>query len=165
MPDSRDFALLIAELGKDMLHLETLTRENGRAWNRIVQGADDSLDYAALGYTIHNIYCLIENYFLRITKFFENNLDRETWHKDLVQRMTLTISAVRPAFMGEELASDIDEIRAFRYVFRNLYLSPIHPERVLAVQSKIPDIVVRFKDAHDKYVAVLHDIAAKVGEP
>lgn len=36
-------------------------------------------DVIALGYTIHNYYNAVENYFLRIAKFFENHLDPSTW--------------------------------------------------------------------------------------
>ncbi len=67
----------------------SLLAENARAWKRILAGATDSLDYAALAYTLHNVYCLLENYLLRIAKFFENNLDPETWHRDLVRRMAV----------------------------------------------------------------------------
>jgi hypothetical protein len=45
---------------------------NARAAERIREGSTDTLDYSALGYTIHNIYGLIENACLRIAKFFEN---------------------------------------------------------------------------------------------
>ena len=72
---------LIEELKGDMDELERLHDLNKRAWVRIENGADDVLDFGALAYTIHTIYGVIENYFLRISKFFENSLPQDSWHK------------------------------------------------------------------------------------
>jgi hypothetical protein len=94
---SNDFRLLISELEADLEMLQELKRLNRRAMERVERDERDELDWAALGYTIHNIYNLLENYFLRISKFFENALDPTTWHKDLIERMTLSIEGVRPA--------------------------------------------------------------------
>jgi len=69
--------------------LGALPEENARAWRRIQGGATDSLEFAARAYTLHNLYCLFENCFLRIAKFFENALDPQTGHQDLVRRMAL----------------------------------------------------------------------------
>jgi hypothetical protein len=49
----------------------------------------DEYDFAALGYSIANLYTLMENYFLRIAKGFENELGPSSWHRDLVRRMSL----------------------------------------------------------------------------
>ena len=78
MPQKTDYETLIAELTRDREVLDALREENLRAWGRIQEGAADSLDFAALAYTLHNIYCLLENYFLRVAKFFENALDPDT---------------------------------------------------------------------------------------
>jgi hypothetical protein len=53
--------VLTGDLEKDVSQLDSLLAENKKAEARIAAGAIDSLDYAALGYTIHNIYCLMEN--------------------------------------------------------------------------------------------------------
>ena len=62
------YSLLFSELKGD---IDLLTR-------KIEKIEPDEFDFSALGYTIHNIYKLMENYFLRITKFFENNITHFT---------------------------------------------------------------------------------------
>lgn len=79
------FLTLIEELKGDAEEIERLKERNRRAWKRIESGADDVIDYGALAYTIHTIYGVLENYFLRISKFFENDLPRDSWHKTLVE--------------------------------------------------------------------------------
>jgi hypothetical protein len=162
MPQKKDYETLIAEPSKDRSVLDSLLSENARAWKRILAGATDSLDYAALAYTLHNVYCLLENYLLRIAKFFENNLDPETWHRDLVRRMSVEIRGVRPAFMDDSLARDIDELRAFRHVFGNLYQTPLRPERVHELQGRLQGTIDRFVRAHMDFVEKLRAVAGQL---
>lgn len=149
---------LIAELEKDSETLERLVKENDRAAERIAGGADEGLDYAALGYTIHNIYCLMENYFLRVAKTFENQILADSWHKDLIRRMTLTIEGIRPALLDEETAEDIDELRSFRHVFRNLYQSGIKPNKVMEIQRKLPAVLAMFGKCHRSFLRKLRTL-------
>ena len=125
-----DFLRFVAELDSDLSLLDDLTQKNKRAWQRIEGCSAEELDWAALGYAVHNIYNLLENYFLRISKFFENSLDPLSWHRDrdLVQHMLLDIEGVRPALLNRGLAGRIDELRSFRHIFRNIYQSELDPK-------------------------------------
>jgi hypothetical protein len=151
-PDEASLRLLVAELDKDVRDLAQLQEENRRAEMRIREGSTDSLDIAALAYTIHNLYCLMENYFLRIAKTFENNVGGDTWHRDLVRRMTIEVDGVRPALLDDETAAKIDELRAFRHVFRNVYQAPLRAERVRELQAAVPAIVEAFRRSHLVFV-------------
>ena len=44
---------------------------------------------------LENYYTCLETTFLRISQFFENTLDPERWHMDLLEKMTLLIEGVR----------------------------------------------------------------------
>ena len=153
-----DLQRLIAELQNDAHQVKQRSATNNRAVDRIAAGADDYLDYAALGYTIHNIYAVMENACLRVAKFFENNVSDPSWHKELLERMKLTIEGVRPAFLDEETYLLLDELRAFRHVFCNLYARPIDRERIELVQKKVPAATERFTHAIDEYTAALRQI-------
>ena len=156
--DKETILLLCSELEKDLSLLERLVQENIQAINRIDQGASDSLDFAALGYTIHNLYCLMENSFLRIAKNFENKIEQKSWHRDLVRRMTLEIKGLRPALFTEEEATRIDELRAFRHAFRSLYQAGIKAEKVLYVQKIVPEAIRSYREAVRKYIQNLYMI-------
>ena len=62
VPEREDILTLVAELGADIALLDELAAKNADALTRVRAGATDELDYAALGYTIHNIYSLVEGY-------------------------------------------------------------------------------------------------------
>ena len=123
---------LISELDQDVELLAELAEQNTRATARIRAGATEDLDYAALGYTIHNLYSLLENYALRIAKTFENEIDDSRWHRDLINRMTLEVATVRPAVWSRELARHVDELRRFRHAFRHVYDSSLDPDKTYA---------------------------------
>jgi hypothetical protein len=157
-----DLLRLVAELDSDISLLDDLTQKNKIAWQRIERGSVEELDWAALGYTIHNIYNLLEGYFLRISKFFENALDPVTWHRDLIQHMMLDIERVRPALLDRELAGRIDELRSFRHVFRNIYQSVLDPKRVELVQQSLDTTLSGFKKAHNEFLEKIKTIAEQV---
>lgn len=157
-----DLLRLEAELDSDMSLLDDLTQKNKRAWQRIERDSGDELDWAALGYTIHNIYNLLESYFLRISKFFENSLDPLSWHRDLIQHMMLDIEGVRPALFSRELAGQIDELRSFRHVFRNIYQSELDSKRVELVQQRLDSTLSAFKKAHKEFIKKVRTITEQL---
>ena len=159
MNEKAHVATLIAELNADVEGLGDLAETNLRADGRIRHGATDELDWAALGYTIHNIYNALESYFLRISRFFENDLPPSTWHRELVERMTIEIEGLRPRLLDSSLAQDIHELRAFRHVFRNIYGTRLDPERTRIVQNRVPSALTAFRRAHARFVTELRAVA------
>ena len=153
-----DTKILLAELEADITALQELLDSNQRASMRIVAGADDDLDYAALGYTLHNIYNLMENSFYRIAKYFENNLSAETWHKDLLQRMTLAIEGIRPAVLSRDAADLLDELRAFRHVFRNMYRKRLDAGKIMRLQSTLDVTVVAYRESMQSFLGKIQAV-------
>lgn len=124
--------------------------------------ADDELLWAAVGYTIHNIYGLFENYFLRIAKFFENGLGSASWHAELVDRMCVEVAGVRPRLFDVAFAARVDTLRRFRHAFRNMYQSELDPRCVRILVDDIPGIVQDFDRWHRQFLAALSAIAEGV---
>jgi hypothetical protein len=136
--------------------------KNKRSGAKLEKLEPDEFDWAGLGYTIHNIYNCMENYLLRIAKFFENSLDPIEWHRDLIHRMTLEIEGVRPAFLARELEPRIQDLRAFRHIFRNIYQSSLDVEKLKLLNGRVPDAVSSFKTCHESSIAKLHDIVSEI---
>ena len=154
------FLTLIEELHGDMAEITRLQSHNSRAWDRVESGAIDMLDFGALAYTIHTIYGVLENYFLRISKFFENNLPRDSWHKTLVERMALNIPGVRPAFIPDNaVRNKILELLRFRHKFRNLYGEDLKPDKTTEVQGQLVEVLNVFSELHRDYCQKLKRIA------
>jgi hypothetical protein len=156
--DPEKIALLVAQLEKDFFAAHENLQLNEKAWGRIRQGAVDDLDWAALGYTLNVLYTSMENYFRRISKYFENDLPSESWHKELIERMQLELPNIRPALLDRETALLCEELLGFRHIFRTFYDRRLDPERIRLIQKKIPDLFDKFAMAHKHYIEKLADM-------
>lgn len=151
---------LIAELMQDYDFIALNGEKNAVMSERIAVGKDrDEYAYAALGYTLHNLYNAFEGYFFRIAKFFENNINDLTWHRALLERMTLRIEGVRPALFDLRMGLRIEELLKFRRVFRNIYKSPLVPEKVDFANQAARGIAVDFKPFHEAFLQFLRKLA------
>ena len=149
---------LKAELLADMNLLDELVGKYRLVHAKLAAIDPDEFDYVALAYTIVNVYNLMENYFGRIAKCFENEVDRLSWHKDLIRRMALEIDGVRPALLTQKDVPLIDELRAFRHVFRHIYQSELDVEKLLLVDSRAPKAIMAFRSAHDNFLGNLNGL-------
>ena len=116
---------LLAELKASILkNLGTLERQ--------VESLQTALDrdLALLGRTqnaalivaglLENYYTCLETTFLRISQFFENTLDPESWHMDLLEKMTLHLEGVRLPAVSQTNYPNLLELLKFRH-FRRYY--------------------------------------------
>jgi hypothetical protein len=159
---SERLRVLRAELNADAELLGRLVEKYGFAKRKLAGIEPDELDYAGLAYTIANLYSLMENYFLRIAKCFENDVDRSSWHRDLVRRMSLSVEGVRPALLSKQEAWVIDELRGFRHVFRHIYQAELDPEKLRLVEGRTPKAIEAFTAAHGRFVATLDRLIEEV---
>ncbi len=72
--------------------------------------------------------------------------------------MQLEIPALRPALFDEKFQDEVDELRRFRHVFRNLYKSRLNPEKIAYVQKNCSKTAERFAPYHEKFVGWLSEL-------
>ncbi|MEX2445198.1 MAG: hypothetical protein WD492_16460 [Alkalispirochaeta sp.] len=156
-------AQLKAELIQDLEFVELNYQKNREMTRRLESMADPTeFDYAALGYTMHNLYNALESYFLRIAKFFENNLDQAAWHRSLIERMTLEIPGVRNALLTQADRIQIEELMRFRHLFRNLYKTPLVPEKLLYANRQAEGIDRLMETRHTQFDDFLSALTAEM---
>lgn len=129
------FLVLDRRIRKD---LETL----GRIW-QILAAADlegnreDSREVVFVAYQLHNLYNASENIFRNIAGVFGNHLDtRSGWHAELLDRMRLDLTPLRPAVFDDATFALLDELCRFRHIFRAAYTLELDSERLSAVLGK-----------------------------
>ena len=101
-------------------------------------------------------YTCAETLFLRASQFFENDLDANRWHSDLLDKMTLHIDGVRDPVIGEQTASWLGELMKFRH-FRRYYFELEYDWDKLDYLQKV------FAKAHDRLPADLEAFKAFLG--
>ena len=114
----------------------------------------------ALGFTLHRLYGILENYFLRISKFFENNLTSDRWRRDLLEKMQLDLPGIRPPLFTEERDyRNAVELMRFRHRFRNLYGEDLDPVKTSEVQKRTLTLIATFPNIHRSFRDKLSAIA------
>ncbi|MEM4248361.1 MAG: hypothetical protein QXH80_03760 [Candidatus Nanoarchaeia archaeon] len=93
---------------------------------------------------LSNYYTCIETLFFRISQFFENDLPKEKWHKELLERMTLNIEGIREQVIDENLKNLLLELLKFRHFSRYYFDLNYDWERIDFAISK-------FKQVKDKF--------------
>ena len=93
-----------------------------------------------------NYYTCIETLFLRISKFFENNLDKKQWHRSLLEKMTLEIETIRPRVISESVYKALLEFLKFRHFSRYYFELDYDWDKLEFLQKKFNDIHISLKN-------------------
>lgn len=104
---------------------------------------------------VSKYYTCLETVFLRISQFFENDLNERRWHQDLLEKMTFTIPDVREAVLSDAAFSLLLELLKFRH-FERYYFEIDHDwEKLEFVQKKFVQVVPLVERDLDQFVAFL----------
>ena len=105
-----------------------------------------------------NYYTCIETIFLRISKFFENNLDKEQWHRSLLNKMILEIENVRPKIICKSVYNGLLELLKFRHFSRYYFELDYDWDKLRFLLKKFNNIHVQVKidlSEFDKFLNTL----------
>ena len=95
--------------------------------------------FEACAYELARFYNTLERMLERLCGAFENHLEpRGDYHERLLQRLSLDLEGLRPAFLPRERLPDLRELKGFRHVVRHAYDLRLKPERLveLALQAE-----------------------------
>lgn len=135
--------LLASQIRLELNKLEELVNSFNAEVLPLLSLSDDEvtvLHKGGTGYYIHNFYNGLENIFSAIARFYENDLSRDSWHRDLLTRMLLSIKNYRPAVIDRELFTELEEYRSFRHVYRHIYGFELKWQRERDLAEKLPAV-------------------------
>lgn len=91
-----------------------------------------------LAYYLHNLYSAVEDLFEEVASTFENRVgDTGMYHRELLQRMSIEVPTIRPRLLSPQSTALLDELRAFRHVFRHSYTYGLDPDRIAKLREKV----------------------------
>jgi hypothetical protein len=150
--DETTFAVLKAEI-------EDRHADLARMYERLGQRRTDFRKSAegveSMGYQLHNLYSAFEQFFETIARFFENRIEGERYHTDLLRRMKMEIEGIRPALISAEAFALLDELRRFRHFFRHAYAAELDPDKVEEIAEKAEQVKGIFQRDKDAFLAQL----------
>ena len=158
--------LLKADIVDELEKLERLEKEFSVVENMLDKPAEEIsfYDRAAIGYYLHSFYNGCEGIFRSIARFFENDMEPNSWHSGLLKRMKLTIPDFRPAVINDELFGLLDDFRAFRHKFRHSYTFELDWERERLVAQKFHRTSALVQEQVKSFLQRLEEIESEEGE-
>jgi hypothetical protein len=146
------FLVLERNLKADLEAIERLYRELGEP---SLSESEEQERLIVIAYRLHGLYSAFENAFRNIAKAFENKLDPASWHQDLLQRMLLDLSPLRPAVLDEEAYEKLDELRRFRHLFRTGYGIRLDALRLRLVVQKALELRPLYRQRLGRFLEFL----------
>jgi len=101
--------------------------------------------WAAAAFEINRIFNILEKAFERLCETFENHLEKiGRYHDTLIERVTLDLKGIRPAFLPVDVIRDVRELKGFRHLFRHAYDLDLDPVRITAAAENATRVVGQF---------------------
>lgn len=124
--DPAGLTVLLAELAADSNVAQTAVATAAR---RLRDETPGHLE--ACAYELARLYNVIERMLERICIEFENHFEkRGDYHERLIQRLSLDLAGIRPAFLPKDRLADLRELKGFRHVVRHAYDLTLRPDRL-----------------------------------
>jgi hypothetical protein len=124
---------------------KTMRRAAALLESRLAEQTDGR--WAAAAFEINRIYNILGKAFERLCETFENHLVKTgRYHDTLIERVTLDLQGIRPAFLPAEAVRDVRELKGFRHLFRHAYDLDLDPVRVTAAADNAARCVRSFDD-------------------
>ena len=94
-------------------------------------GEDSPGRLEACAYELCRCYTVLERMLENICESFENHFERQgEWHEKLLQRMTLDLPGLRPAFFPAGHLPGIRDLKGFRHIVRHAYDLVLREDRM-----------------------------------
>lgn len=134
---SDELELLAERIRNEFIELERVVHRVESGWERAKRSGDDYyLDGVALN--LHGFYNGLERIFERIATILDGSLPQgENWHQLLLKQMTKEASGVRPAVISDHVYVQLDELRGFRHVVRNIYTFKFNPHKLEKLVTEV----------------------------
>lgn len=124
--DAAGLAILLKELERDCL---VAADSADKAVARSTENTPGHLE--ACAYELARFYGTVERMLERISEEVENHFEkRGDYHERLLQRLSLDLEGIRPAFFPQERLDDLRELKGFRHLVRHAYDVKLRGERL-----------------------------------
>jgi hypothetical protein len=102
------------------------------------------------------LYGVLEGYFLRVSRFYGDELPDKGWRRVLIEIMARELPGVRPALLSNEaMLKLVLELMKFRRYYLNLAGEPPDTQRTAAMQRTVWQFLELFPMTHRAFTRKL----------
>lgn len=114
----------------------------GKAVERMRQDSPGHLE--ACAYELARFYTTFERMLERICDEFENHFDkRGDYHERLLQRLSLNLEGIRPAFIPTGMLEVLRELKGFRHLVRHAYDVMLRADRLTELSQLVEQVAAK----------------------
>lgn len=162
MPDHVPGILLTAaatvEVG--IADLDAIIPEIDAARIRVAETDSDLLLLTGAGGLLHGFYSRFERLLRDISVGLHGESPSgDAWHARLLDLAATDVPGFRPPMISPASRRALDEFRAFRHVFRNVYVFHLDPERVVPLLGRVPALWAQLRAELFSFAGVLRAMA------
>ncbi len=153
--------LLLRSIEEDQLAIDRIF---GELEDAALDSGTPVEERIVVGYRLHNLYNAFEHIFHSVARTFENSIDDAGgWHVEMLRRMRLDLSPLRPAVIDQEAFARLNELRGFRHVFRSLYGAELDPSRMGVALGKARELRAIWPEQIAAFSSFLEDLLSAEG--
>lgn len=119
---------------------------------------ENSYDLVILAEILVDFYTCLETAFVRVAKYFENNLDTSRWHADLLERMIVNIPEVRPRMLSDEAYNLLLELMRFRHFRRYYFQFDYDRDKMMFLEKKFLQAIPLVRKELEEYMDKLDKV-------
>lgn len=155
------YQLLQSRILAELAELERTQAAVQRHWQAVVRAAADQDAYLnSVAFNLHSFYSGLERIFdLIAVQIDGGRLEGRDWHTELLRQMTLDLPGVRPPVLDRRSAEQLDELRSFRHLVRNIYAANLVPHRMQPIVETLPDLWIEVRRQIEAFAAYLHTLS------
>jgi hypothetical protein len=160
------YRLLQQRIRQELTDLDRTHAAVQRHWQTAQTAVVDEDAYLnSVALNLHSFYSGLERIFELIADELDGNrLGGADWHTELLRQMTLDLGSVRPPVLTPKAAQELDELRRFRHVVRNIYAANLIPNRIRPLVEELPAIWMDLRGQLETFNAYLDDLS-RADEP
>lgn len=105
---------LVERIRGEVLDLDQVAQRALEAWSRARQMPHEQAYLDSVALNLHGFYSGLERLFELVARHIDRTVPASrTWHRDLLQQMGRDQEGVRPAVIGRDSASALNEFRRY----------------------------------------------------
>jgi len=157
--NNSDISVLIAQAGNTL----EIVAQNRQFYdkfkeNEFVMLGKTTVSAMVLSQIFVDFYTCVETFLFRVSQQFENNLKKEKWHKELLQKMSLNINNIRPAVISHNTELLLSEILRFRHFKRYYFDFDYDWDKLDLIENKYITVYESLKNDILNFVDFLKEI-------
>lgn len=154
------FTRLAAMVRLEQTRLAQVVAEAEQALTDFASSTPALRDLRGIGDIVHDFYTGTEQIFERIAPELNGGVPKGTsWHRDLLQSMTLDLPGIRPGLLSAHTAHDLEEFLRFRHLFRNLYGFELEWSRLLPLLKRLSGVWQALHSDLERFLEFLERMA------